>query len=130
MVTTKADISEEKKLTGIRGADAYTPSWQPRGDEEDYGQGGRLRRDDREGVRRPHHFGVRGPEGTRSTPSLSRAKLRFRSSEAATVSAYFDGRRVIKRVRAGTFGFPRIRARHFSLTAADALGNKSRPLTG
>jgi hypothetical protein len=57
---------------------------------------------------------------------VSRAKLRFWASEAGTVTASFDGRRVVKRIARGSFGFPLVRrARHFSLTATDLLGNKS-----
>jgi hypothetical protein len=61
---------------------------------------------------------------------LARAKLRFWSSEAAVVTARFDGRRVVKRVRRGSFAFPRIRARHFTISAIDAAANRSRTLTG
>jgi hypothetical protein len=62
---------------------------------------------------------------------VSRAKLRFRSSEPATVTARFDGRRVVKRIRRGAFAFPLFRgARHFVITATDSVGNKSVPLRG
>jgi hypothetical protein len=62
---------------------------------------------------------------------VSRSRLRFWASEPATVTASFGSRRVAKRVRAGYFSFPALRAaRHFTLVAADAAGNKGRPLRG
>ena len=62
---------------------------------------------------------------------VSRSKLRFWSSEPATVTARFDGHRVVKRVRRGVFGFPLWRrARHFRLTATDAAGNEGVAVRG
>ena len=61
---------------------------------------------------------------------VSRVRLGFSSSEAATVTARFDGRRVVKRVKGGTFAFPRFRgAKRFKLSATDAAGNVSRALS-
>jgi hypothetical protein len=62
---------------------------------------------------------------------VSRPRLQFWTNEAATITARFGARRVTKLVRPGYFSFPLLRrARHFTLTATDAVGNKSRPLTG
>ena len=62
---------------------------------------------------------------------VSRARMQFWSSEPATISASFDGRRVSKHVRRGYFSFPLMRgARHFALVGTDAVGNTSRPLRG
>lgn len=70
-----------------------------------------------------------------NTPPLlrlvSRARMQFWSSEAATVTASFGTRSVTKAVRRGYFSFPSFRrVAHFSLTATDAVGNRSRPLRG
>jgi flagellar hook assembly protein FlgD len=55
---------------------------------------------------------------------VSRSRLRFSTNEPATVTATFGSRRVVRRVRAGYFTFPFLRgARHFTLTATDAVGN-------
>jgi hypothetical protein len=60
---------------------------------------------------------------------VSKARLQFWTNEIATVRAGAGGRRVTKRVRAGYFRLPFLRgARHFTLTATDAVGNKTRPL--
>jgi len=60
---------------------------------------------------------------------VSRARLRFWTNEPATVTASWGARRVTKRVRAGYFRLPVLRgARHFTLTATDAVGNKAAPL--
>jgi hypothetical protein len=62
---------------------------------------------------------------------VSRRRLLFWTSEAAAVTASFGTRRVTRQVQGGYFGFPALRgARHFSLTAIDAAGNVSRPLSG
>jgi hypothetical protein len=62
---------------------------------------------------------------------ISRRRLLFWTSEAATVTASFGARRVTRQVQSGYFGFPAPRGvRHFSLTAIDAAGNASRPLRG
>ena len=62
---------------------------------------------------------------------VARSRGKFWISERATVSASFGGRRVTRRVRAGYFTIPALRvARHFTLVATDAVGNKSRPLRG
>jgi hypothetical protein len=60
---------------------------------------------------------------------VSRSRAQFRTNEPATVTATWGTRRLTKHVRAGYFSLPSLRgARHFSLTATDALGNKTRPL--
>jgi hypothetical protein len=62
---------------------------------------------------------------------VSRSRLRFWTSEPATVTATWGARRLTKRVKAGYFSLPSMRgARHFSVTATDAVGNKSTPLRG
>jgi hypothetical protein len=62
---------------------------------------------------------------------VSRSGARFWASEAASVTASFDSRRVAKRVRAGYFALPALKGvRHFTLVAVDPAGNRSRPLTG
>jgi N-acetylmuramoyl-L-alanine amidase len=61
----------------------------------------------------------------------SRARLRFWTNEPATVTASYGSRRVTKRVRAGYFSLAFLRrARHFTLTATDAVGNRSPALRG
>jgi N-acetylmuramoyl-L-alanine amidase len=60
---------------------------------------------------------------------VSKARVQFWTNEVATIRAVAGGRRVTKRVRAGYFSLPFLkRARHFALTATDAVGNKTRPL--
>jgi len=62
---------------------------------------------------------------------VSRSRLQFWTNEPATITASFGGRRVTKLVRAGYFSLPVLRgARHFTLIATDAVGNKSPPLRG
>jgi hypothetical protein len=57
---------------------------------------------------------------------VSKALLQFWTNEPATVRATFGTRRVTKRVRAGYFRIPVLKgARHFTVTATDAVGNKS-----
>jgi hypothetical protein len=57
---------------------------------------------------------------------VSRSRLQFWTNEPATVTASVGTRRLTKRVRAGYFSLPSLRgARHFSVTATDALGNKT-----
>jgi hypothetical protein len=60
---------------------------------------------------------------------VSRSRAQFWTNEPAKVTATWGTRRLTKHVRAGYFSLPPLRgARHFSLTATDALGNKTRPL--
>ncbi len=60
---------------------------------------------------------------------VSRRRAQFWTNEPATVTASSGARRVSKHVRAGYFSLPFLRrARHFSLTAIDAVGNKTPPL--
>jgi flagellar hook assembly protein FlgD len=55
---------------------------------------------------------------------VSRSRLQFWTNEPATVTASFGSRRVSRRVRAGYFTLPFLRgARHFTVTATDAVGN-------
>jgi hypothetical protein len=62
---------------------------------------------------------------------VSRARSQFWTNEPAVVAATFAGRRLSKRVRPGYFSVPALRgARHFTLVATDALGNKSIALRG
>ena len=62
---------------------------------------------------------------------VSRRKLLFWTSEAATVTGRLGARSITRPVRRGYFGFgPRQGMRHFSLVATDAAGNVSRPLRG
>jgi hypothetical protein len=59
----------------------------------------------------------------------SRARLRFWTNEPATVTAAWGSRRLTRRVRAGYFTLAPLRgARHFTVTATDAVGNKGPPL--
>ena len=57
---------------------------------------------------------------------LSARRMLFSISEAATVTADLDGRRLVKNVRRGRFRLPR--ARSFRLFAVDAAGNQSRAI--
>jgi hypothetical protein len=57
---------------------------------------------------------------------LSAPRLEFWISEAATVTADLDGRRLVRNVRRGRFRLPR--ASRFSVAAADAAGNQSRAI--
>jgi hypothetical protein len=62
---------------------------------------------------------------------VSRRRLLFWTSEAATVTASFGAQRVARQVQGGYFSLLALRgARHFSLIATDAAGNASRPLRG
>ncbi|HEX6491243.1 MAG TPA: N-acetylmuramoyl-L-alanine amidase [Gaiellaceae bacterium] len=62
---------------------------------------------------------------------VSRRRLLFWTSEAASVSARFGARSLTTQVRRGYFGFPSLGGdSHFSLVATDAAGNVSRPLRG
>ena len=62
---------------------------------------------------------------------VSRARAQFWTSEPALVTATWGTRRLTKHVRAGSFSLPSLRgARHFSVTAADAVGNKTPALRG
>ena len=62
---------------------------------------------------------------------VSRSRAQFWTNEPATVTATWGTRRLTKRVRAGYFSLPALRAaRHFSVTATDALGNKTPTLRG
>jgi len=62
---------------------------------------------------------------------VSRSRMQFWTNEPATVTASWGARRLTKHVRAGYFSLPSVRgARHFSVTAIDALGNKTVPLRG
>jgi len=55
---------------------------------------------------------------------VSRRRLQFWTNEPATVRVSFGSRRSAKRVRAGYFTLPVLRgARHFTVTATDAVGN-------
>ncbi|MGN6429562.1 MAG: peptidoglycan recognition protein family protein [Gaiellaceae bacterium] len=56
---------------------------------------------------------------------VSRPRLRFWTNEPATLTVAFGSRRASKRVRAGYFTLPVLRgARHFTVVATDAVGNK------
>jgi flagellar hook assembly protein FlgD len=60
---------------------------------------------------------------------VSRARVRFWTNEPATITAMVGARRATKHVRAGYFTLPVLRgARHFTVTATDAVGNKAPPL--
>jgi hypothetical protein len=60
---------------------------------------------------------------------VSRRRLQFWISEPATLSARFGNRVLSRNVRRGYFSFPAFRgARHFTLSATDALGNAGRAL--
>ncbi len=60
---------------------------------------------------------------------VSKSRQQFWTNEPATVTASWGGRRVTKRVRAGYFRLAVLRgAKHFTLTATDAVGNKTLPL--
>jgi hypothetical protein len=62
---------------------------------------------------------------------VSRSRLQFWTNEPATITASFGTRRATKHVRAGYFSVPFLRgARHFTLVATDAVGNKSLALRG
>ena len=62
---------------------------------------------------------------------VSRSRPQFWTNEPALVTASWGARRLTKHVRAGYFSLPSLRgARHFSVTATDAVGNKSPPLRG
>ena len=62
---------------------------------------------------------------------VSRSRLQFWTNEPAAVTVSWGTRRLTKHVRAGYFGLPFLRgARHFTLTATDAVGNKTPPLRG
>jgi hypothetical protein len=62
---------------------------------------------------------------------VSRTRLQFWTNEAATVRASVGAPRVTKRVRPGYFSIPALRgARHFTVIATDAVGNKAPPLRG
>ena len=57
---------------------------------------------------------------------VSRSRLRFWTNEPAAVTVTFGSRRAAKRVRAGYFTLPVLRAaRHFTVVATDAVGNKT-----
>jgi hypothetical protein len=57
---------------------------------------------------------------------VSRSRLQFWTNEPATVTAAWGTRRLTKRVKAGYFTLPSLRgAAHFSVTATDAVGNKT-----
>jgi hypothetical protein len=57
--------------------------------------------------------------------------MQFWTNEPATITASAGARQVRKLVRAGYFSLPSLRgARHFTLIATDAVGNKSPPLRG
>jgi N-acetylmuramoyl-L-alanine amidase len=57
---------------------------------------------------------------------VSRSRLQFWTNEPATVTASWGARRLTKRVKAGYFSLPSLRgAAHFSVTATDAVGNKT-----
>ena len=57
---------------------------------------------------------------------VSRARLRFWTNEPAAVTVTFGSRHAAKRVRAGYFTLPVLRgARHFTVVATDAVGNKT-----
>ncbi len=57
---------------------------------------------------------------------LSARRLEFSISEAATVTADLDGRRLVRHVRRGRFRLPG--ATRFSVVAVDAAGNQSRAI--
>jgi hypothetical protein len=57
---------------------------------------------------------------------LSAARMLFSISEAATVTADLDGRRLVKNVRRGRFRLPR--ARSFRVYAVDSAANQSRAI--
>ncbi|MDQ2984627.1 MAG: N-acetylmuramoyl-L-alanine amidase [Actinomycetota bacterium] len=57
---------------------------------------------------------------------VSRPKLLFRSSEPALIVARVSGRTITKHVGRGLFRLPGRGARHLSLVATDAVGNRSR----
>jgi hypothetical protein len=60
---------------------------------------------------------------------VSLRRLQFWISEPGTVSARFGSRVLSRNVRRGYFSFPAFRgARHYKLTATDALGNAGRAL--
>jgi flagellar hook assembly protein FlgD len=60
---------------------------------------------------------------------VSRSRLQFWTNEPSTLTVSWGTRRLTKRVGAGYFKLPFLRgARHFSVTAVDAAGNKSAPL--
>jgi len=60
---------------------------------------------------------------------VSRRRAQFWTNEPATVTASSGVRRVTKHVHAGYFSLPFLRrARHFTVTASDAVGNKTPPL--
>jgi hypothetical protein len=62
---------------------------------------------------------------------VSRARMQFWTNEPATVTATWGTRRLTKRIKAGYFSLPSMRgAKHFSVTATDAVGNKASPLRG
>jgi len=62
---------------------------------------------------------------------VSRARAQFWTNEPALVTAAWGTRRLTKHVRAGSFSLPSLRgARHFSVTATDAVGNKTPALRG
>jgi flagellar hook assembly protein FlgD len=62
---------------------------------------------------------------------VSRARMQFWLSEAATVTARVRGRRIVRRFRRGYFSIPAFRSRRgFVVVATDAVGNVSRPLRG
>jgi hypothetical protein len=62
---------------------------------------------------------------------VSRARMQFRANEPATLTATWGTRRLTKRVKAGYFSVPSMRgAKHFSVTATDAVGNKTPALRG
>jgi hypothetical protein len=62
---------------------------------------------------------------------VSRWRLQFWTDEPATLTVSWGTRRLTKRVGAGYFKLPFLRgARHFTVNAVDAVGNKSAPLRG
>jgi hypothetical protein len=62
---------------------------------------------------------------------VSRSRLRFWTNEPATVTATWGARRLTKRVKAGYFSLSSMRgAKHFSVTAIDAVGNRTPTLRG
>jgi N-acetylmuramoyl-L-alanine amidase/FlgD Ig-like domain len=62
---------------------------------------------------------------------VSRSRMQFWSSDAATVTVTYRGRRIMKAVKRGYFSIPALRgARGFTVAATDAVGNVGRVLRG
>jgi len=62
---------------------------------------------------------------------VSRPRMQFWTNEPATLTATWGTRRVTKRVKAGYFQRAlHARREHFSVTATDAVGNKTPALRG